>query len=186
MIVVNLAQQSDELLHAVVLQLTLTERGLLDEELDVGLLLLLVDALVAVRCQSGSSRSEGSLIEFRCGDDAIGHLYGRHVALFVADAGVEGQQHVSPVAVGIGEVGLHRVVASHLIHNSLTVASHVLTLEGGAATLHGHTVGIAQFWYDGHHGLLLHILLWEVAIDGCGYCTSLSLKRIRGHGEVVG
>ena len=186
MVVVNLGQQSDELLHGVVLQLTLTERGLLDEELDVGLLLLLVDALVAVEGQSGSSRSEGSLIEFRCGDDAVGHLHGRHVELLVADAGVEGQVHICLVAVGIGEVGLHRVVAAHLIHNSLTVAGDVLTLEGGAAALNGHTVGIAQFGYDGHHGLLLHILLWEVAVDGCGYCTSLSLKRIRVHGEVVG
>ena len=49
MVVINLLQHFHELLHRVVFQFTLSEVGLLDEELDVGLLLLLVDALVGMQ-----------------------------------------------------------------------------------------------------------------------------------------
>ena len=186
MVAVDLTQQSDELLHGVVFQLTLAERGLLDEELDVSLLLFLCDALIGISGLCWIGRHEGLLIEFRGGDDTVGHFHGRHVELLRADAGVEGQVHLRLVTVSVCEVGLHGVIATRTVEDGLSVASHILTLEGGAAALYGHTVGIAQLWYDGHGGLLLHILLREVAVDGCGYCASLGLKRIGGHGEVVG
>ena len=57
-------EQAYELLHGVVLQLALTQVGLLDEELDVGLLLLLRDALVGIRSNGCLSRCDGALIEF--------------------------------------------------------------------------------------------------------------------------
>ena len=185
MVVVDLLQHLHELLHRVVLQLALAQVSLLDEELDVGLLLLLRDALVGILSDGRLGRGEGTLIEFRCGDDTISHLYLGHLHLLRADAGIEGQEHLGLVVVGIGEVGLHRVIATHLVADGLVVAQHALTLERGSVTLDDGTVRIAQFRNDRHNGLLLHVLLREVAINGCGDSASLSLKRIRGHSEIV-
>ena len=64
MVIVDLRQQLHEFLHRVVLQFALAEGSLLNEELDIGLLFLLIDALVAIESEGRSCRNQCLLIEF--------------------------------------------------------------------------------------------------------------------------
>ena len=84
MVVVDLLQEAHELLDGVVLELALAEVGLLDEELDISLLLLLGDALVGIWGDSGIGGEHGALIELRGGDDAVGNLHGGDLHLLLA------------------------------------------------------------------------------------------------------
>ena len=156
-------------------QFALAQGGLLDEELDVGLLLLLADALVGIGGNGSLRRVQGLPIEFGGGDNAFCHLHLRYLHRLLADTGIEGQIHIGLVVVGIGEVGFHRVVATQTVGDGLVVAQYALTLEGGGIALDGLTIGIAQFRDDGHHSLLVHVLLREVAVDCGWYSACLSL-----------
>ena len=183
---IDLLEHLHKLLHGIVGQLALAEVGLLDEELDIGLLLLLVDALVGIGRDGGLSGDQRLLIQLGGGDDAFGDLYLGHLHLLVADAGQEGEVHIGLVVVGILEVGLHRVVATQTVGDGLVVAQYLLALECGAVALDDGAVGIAQFGHDGHDGLTLHVFLGEMAIDGGWHGACLRLQRIGGHVEVIG
>ena len=186
MVVVDLLQEAHELLDGVVLELALAEVGLLDEELDISLLLLLGDALVGIWGDSGIGGEHGALIELRGGDDAVGNLHGGNLHLLLAQAGIEGEVHLGFVAVEIVEGGLQRIVAADAVGDNLVVAGDALALEGGGVALYHLSVGIAELGHDGDDGLLLHVFLGELSVDGCGHDACLCLKRIGGDGEIVG
>ena len=175
----------DKLLNGIILKLALAEVGLLNEEFDVCLLFLLVDTLIGIGCNSCLGSEHGALVEFGSGDNAIGYLYLWHSYFFISQTGLEGKIHVGLILAYIGEIGFHGIVTTHFVRNGLVVTQYILTLESSSITLHNSAIGIAKFWYNGHNGLLLHILFGEVTIDGCGHCSCLSFEGVRNNIEIV-
>ena len=101
----NLAQQADELLDGVVLKLGATELSLVDEELHVGILLLVDDALEGIEGHSGLGRGERALVELACGDHTVGHLHIGNLDGFLAYLSVEGEEELALLHLRlIGEV----------------------------------------------------------------------------------
>ena len=127
--------------------------------------------------------------QFAGGDDTVGNLDGRHLNLLLADLGIEGEVELALLhGVLIGEGGLHRVVAAEEVRDGLVVAEHLLTLERGGLALDGLLCAIlreAQFGDDRHDGLLVHILLWECAVDGRCDLSGLCLQGVWSHFEIV-
>ena len=160
-------QHSEELLDGVVLQLTLAEIGLVDEEFNVGLILLCLHALEGVRCNASAGVHQRLLVELCCSQHAIGDLHGRHVDFLLADTGVEREIHLALLHIRhIVESGLHRVSAAHLVGNGLVIAHDFLALEGSTLALSNLAIAIAQLRNHRHHSLRLHIFHREVTIDG--------------------
>ena len=183
---VDLLQHLNELLNRVVLEFALAESGLLDEELDVSLLLVLDDALISILSHACLSRLYGAAAELRCSDDAVSHLHCGNVNLLASDISVESEVEFALLHLGnILEVGLHSVVAADLVRDGLVVALHLLALECGASALYGLSVAIAEFWDDGDSGLFLHVFLREHAIDGGGHLTCCCLQWVRVNLEIV-
>ena len=160
-------QHGEELLDGVVLQLALAEIGLVDEELDIGFILLCFDALERVRCNASASVHQRLLVELCCSQHAIGDLHGRHIDFLLADTGIEGEIHLALLHIGhIVKGCLHRVAATHLVGNGLVVAHDFLALEGSAFALSDLSIAIAQLRDHRHHSFRLHIFHGEVTIDG--------------------
>ena len=169
-----------------VLQFAGADVGLLDEEHDVCLALLLDDALEGVVARGGRSAGEGLLYHLGSGDDAVGNLHGRDFDILLAHRALELQ-----VEFGLGHLGhvvkrgLHRVVAAHLVGDGLVVALDLLALEYGSLAL-----GLATFpTQDGGHlddGFLIEILLRELAVDGGRHLAVHSLQHLGRNGEIIG
>ena len=178
-VVADALQQTDELLDGVVFQFRLTQLGLLDEELDVGLLLQGDDATVGVGSHGRLGRRQRLVVQFAGGNDAVGHLHGRHVDGFLAQQGLERQPQLAALHGRlVAEAGLHGVLASQLVVHRLVVAHHLLALERGRLTFHGHllpVLHVAQFGRHGDDGLPLHILLGKQAVDGGFHLTGFCL-----------
>ena len=181
------AQHSDELLHAVVLQFALAQVGLVDEEAHVGLLLPGVDALEGVGGDTGAAVHHGAAVELRRGEHAVGHLDGRNLHLLLVHAGLEGEVHFALLHLGhVVERRVHRVATAQAIGDRLVVAHHLLALERGTGALGGASVGIAEFGNDGDRGVLLQILLGELAGDGGRHFAARGFERVGRYVEVVG
>ena len=186
-ILVDLLEHLDELLDRVVLQLALAEVGLVDEELDVGLNLLILDALETVGRDAGTGIVHGLLVEFRSSDDTIGDLHGRHIVFLVALACVEGEIHLACLHIRIvGEGSLHGVLATHLVRNRLVVALYFLTLESSALAFGYLTVAITKFRCYGDRSFLLHIFYGERTVDSSGNLAADGSKRVGIYREVIG
>ena len=182
----DLLEQAYELLHGVVLQLALTEHGLVDEELHAGIVLLRLDALEGVGGNAATGLHHGLLVELARGDDTRSDLHSRYGDLLLTDASLEGEVHVALLHLRhIGEGSLHGVVTTEAIGDGLVVAKNLLALEGGGQSLCHLAVAIAQLGDDGDDGLPLHILFRELTIDGCGHIATHGLKRIGGNLKIV-
>ena len=183
----DLLEQAYELLHGVVLQLALTEHGLVDEELHAGIVLLRLDALEGVGGYAATGLHHGLLVELARGDDTRGDLHGRYGDLLLSDASLEGEVHVALLHLRhIGEGSLHGVVTAEAIGDGLVVAKNLLALEGSGQSLCHLAIAIAQLGDDGDDGLPLHILFRELSVDGGRDFAALRLERIGGHLEIVG
>ena len=185
-----LVQQAYKLLHRVVLQLALTQRGLTDEELHVGLLLLSDDALEGILGQGRLSRCQRALIQFGGGHDTRSHLHIGHYHCLLAYPGIERQVEIALLHLGlILEVALHRIASTQQVRYGLVVAQHLLALErsflavDGLQALRGL---VAQLRRHRHHGLLLHVLFGEHAVDGSADRAGFCLQRIRVNVKVFG
>ena len=103
-------------MYRVVLELALADVGLVDEELDVSLLLLLVNALESIRSDNTVLRSQCAAIELRCSYNAVGYLNSRNVVYLLALTSVECKVHVALLHLrNIVERCLHCVAATYLV-----------------------------------------------------------------------
>ena len=86
------------------------------------------------------------------------------------------------------EVRPYREVAAFLISYDLVVALHFLALQSQLLALDRllHAVlHVAQHGSDGQHGLFLHILGWNYAVDGHVHPTLFNLQHRRHHRHVL-
>ena len=186
LVVLNLAQGSEEVLHGNRLEFAGANIGLVNQIPDLCLLGLGDSVLVSVLAESHIGGSGCAAYEHRSGDNTVGHLNGVHLHRLVAYACIEGEVEFALLHGGLIRKGVaHRIVATHLIGNFLIVAQHTLTLEGCGLTL-GFSALIAKHGNNSHDRLLLHVLLGEATIDGHGHLARHSLKRRGRYGEVVG
>ena len=108
-----LLQHLHEVLHRVRLQFALAQLSLLDEETDVGLLLLFCDTLESVLSHAGLCRRYRLVIQFAGGNHAIANLDGRYMDCLVAHLGIKRQVKVALLHGRlIVESSLHRVVTA--------------------------------------------------------------------------
>ena len=184
---IDFLEQFDELLHRIVFQFLFAQVGLVDEEADVGLLFLFLDALERVNGQTGALVEDGFVVEFGCREHTLGNFHGRHFHLFLSHAGVESEVEVAFVhGGGVVEGGLHGVTATNAVRDGLVVAQHLFALESGGRALCYITVGGTQFGNDCNHRLTFHVFLGEFAVDGYRHFSGNSFKGSGSNFEIVG
>ena len=141
---------------------------MVDKELDVSLLLLCLDALEAVGCNAKTVVGHCFFVELRRRQHAVRNFHGRDVHLFLTLSSVESEVEVALDHVRhIVEVGLHGIATAHFVRHLLSIGHCFLALEGCAFACCYLTTRVTQFGDDLNYGFLLHVLGWEVGIDGC-------------------
>ena len=123
-------QQGDELLYGTVLQLALAQLCLLNQELDIGLLLLCHHTLETILGYAALRLQQCFVPQLASGNHTISHLDGRNLNGLLANLGVKRQVELTLLhGFLIGEHGLHGVVSTQQVRDGLVVTQHLLTLE---------------------------------------------------------
>ena len=95
LVVVDLLEDGDEVLHAGAVDLAGTDIGLIDEVLDLCLLFLANNTLVSVSSLGRMGGADGLTKEATSGNNAIAHLYIRELDGFITQTGIEAQIEVA-------------------------------------------------------------------------------------------
>ena len=184
---VDFLQHLDEFGYRIVLQLGFAQVSLVDEELDVSLLLLRLDALEAVGSDAKSIVGHSLAVELRCGHHAVRNLHGRQIHLFLSHSSIESEVEVALNHVWhIIKVGFHGVASAQFVGHLLSVCRGFFALEGSAFAGCHLTTRVPQFGDDLHYSFLLHVLGREVGINSSRYQTAICFQRSRCDLEVVG
>ncbi len=172
-----------ESFHLCGLEFARTDVGLVDEEADVGAVLLVDDALELV---GSDGRIDCACVgEGGCCDNAVGYLDARKHILLLALLNVEFQIELALDHLGsVGEVGGNHNAAAEVVAYDGIVAAHFLTLifDGGARCL---VVAVDKHRSYGDGGVLHEELCRHVACDGGGHLCADYFKRVGVAVEVV-
>ena len=184
---IDALEHADELLHTVVFEFAAAQIGLVDEELHVGLLLLIDHSLERIEGQTSSFMPDSLAIKLGSGNHSRSHFDRGHLDFRLTEIGVEGQIHVALLHCGhVIERGLHRITATETIGNGLVVAHNLFTLEGHGLPLGHLSARIVEFGHHGNRGFLVHVFLGELTFDGSRDLSAGHLKRIGRNGKVIG
>ena len=177
MVVLDVAQRLEELLHRGCLQFAGAHLSLLDEVLDLGLLGLLDGILVSIGGSLGMAGGHGRVNEVGSGNDTVGHLDFGNFHLLLAECGLESEVKLALLHGRVIREGvLHRVVAAELVGDFLVVTLYLLTLERGRLSL-GGSVAIAQHRLHGNDGFFLHVFFGKAAVDRYRNFSAYSFER---------
>ena len=182
-VVIDFLQNLTQVLHAHAVELAGTQSGLIDEELDVGFLLLGDDTLISIGSCGSSDITTAE--ELAGGYHAITDLHLRDLHCLLTHLSIEASIKVALYhGVYICEVGLHGISTAHLILDGGTITFYLFALECRTLT-YSLTTFILQHGSNSHLCLLLHVLGGESTIDSSRYLTSNCLQRSRCNIEIV-
>ena len=129
-VLADLLQQGNELLYGTILQLALTQLCLLNQELDVGLLLLSNHTLETILGYTALRLQQCFVPQFASGNYTISYLDGRDLDGLLANLGVKRKVELALLhGFLIGEHALHRVVSAQQVRDGLVVTQYLFTLE---------------------------------------------------------
>ena len=170
--------------HLVGLKLAVADVGLIDEEVDIGVILFVDYALEFVGSQRGSyGRSIG---ESGRGDHTVGNLDARKHILLVALAYIERKFKLA--AHHLRLIGIHHRDgnrATVIVADYRGIAAHLLPLEG--ISLRGHFLTVeTQIGGYGHLRVLYEELCRNAGRHRSGNAIAHHFERIGINGKIVG
>ena len=173
-----------EVKHRLGAEFTLAQVGLVDEELDVGVVFFVDDALELVVCDGGC-HSAG--IGDGCGShNAFGHFHAGKCIPLVALTHGERKSKIAAVHLGVVYILYgNSDRASVVVIDYRVVTAYFLALESVGSGSYFHSVEFKVRSY-GHLGVLLEELGRNIAGNSCGNFVTYYFKRIGIYREVVG